>query len=122
MGQRGLVVKLFFDDENGYLVWVRMTPSPIGRVPIMIDYSDYREVDGIRLPHTWTFAWLDGRTTMNLKEIRLQPEDRPGGVRPARGAEVSTQREYDVIQRAGSCAERAPPGSCYLSQWARFLV
>ena len=78
MGQRGLVAKLFFDAENGYLVRVvRMAPSPIGRVPIMIDYADYREVDGIRLPHTWTFAWLDGRTTMNLKEIRLNQKIDP---------------------------------------------
>jgi zinc protease len=78
MGQGGLVVKLFFDQENGYLVRVvRMNPSPIGRVPIMIDYSDYREVDGIRVPHTWTFAWLDGRTTMNLKEIRFNQKIDP---------------------------------------------
>ncbi len=78
MGQRGLVAKLFFDAENGLLVRVvRMAPSPIGRVPIMIDYADYREVDGIRLPHTWTFAWLDGRTTMNLKEIRLNQKIDP---------------------------------------------
>jgi len=78
MGQGGLVVKLFFDADNGYLVRVvRMNPSPIGRVPIMIDYSDYKEVDGIRVPHTWTFAWLDGRTTMNLKEIRFNQKIDP---------------------------------------------
>jgi photosynthetic reaction center cytochrome c subunit len=85
LGERGLVAKLFFDAENGLLVRVvRMAPSPIGRVPVQIDYSNYKSVDGIRLPHSWTFAWLDGRTTMNFSDVRINvPVDSAVFSRPA---------------------------------------
>jgi hypothetical protein len=38
-----------------------------------VDYSDYREVPGagIKMPFRWTFGWLNGRDTIELKEIRV---------------------------------------------------
>jgi hypothetical protein len=69
---RRLVAKLYFEDESGLLVRVvRFGASPIGRVPTQIDYGDYRSVNGIRIPFRWTFAWLDGRTVFQLKQVQL---------------------------------------------------
>ena len=71
-GPRGLLVTLYFDRETGLLSRVlRYTATPIGRVPRQVDYSDYREVDGIKMPFKWVLSWANGRETMQLKDVRL---------------------------------------------------
>ena len=70
-GPRGLLVTLFFDKQSGLLLReLRYSNSPIGRVPTQIDFADYRDVDGIKLPFRMTYAWLDGRDSIVLNEIR----------------------------------------------------
>ncbi|HEX3580599.1 MAG TPA: c-type cytochrome [Thermoanaerobaculia bacterium] len=45
--------RLYFDAENGLLVRrVLLRSLPIGDTPTQIDYSDYREAGGFKLPHT----------------------------------------------------------------------
>jgi hypothetical protein len=68
---RGVPVKLYFDPESGLLVrQVRYIDTPVGLNPTQIDYSDYREVSGIKVPFRWTVTWLDGRSTYELNELR----------------------------------------------------
>jgi hypothetical protein len=70
-GPRGLLATLYFDQETGLLRrLVRMVPSPVGRVPVQVDYSDYRDVNGVKFPFEYQFAWLDGRYTAKIKEIK----------------------------------------------------
>jgi hypothetical protein len=62
---------LYFDQKSGLLVrMVRYGKTPIGRVPTQVDYSDYRDVGGIKMPFHLTFAWLDGRNSIQLSEIQ----------------------------------------------------
>ena len=71
-GPRDLLVTLYFDHESGLLLrTVRYAKSPIGRVPTLIDYSDSREVDGVKMPFRITFAWLNGRDAIRLNQVRL---------------------------------------------------
>jgi photosynthetic reaction center cytochrome c subunit len=70
-GPRGILVTLYFDQQTGLLLReLRYGNSPIGRVPTQIDFADYRDVNGIKLPFRITFAWLDGRDSIVLKEIK----------------------------------------------------
>lgn len=65
------IVTMYFDDETGLLTrLVRSTPSPVGRLPVRIDYSDYRDVAGLKMPFKWTMTWLDGRSNFELSEVR----------------------------------------------------
>jgi len=84
-GPRGLLVTLYFDQQTGLLLReLRFGLSPIGRVPTQIDFSDYRDVNGIKLPFRMTFAWLDGRDAIVLDEIRTNvPVDEAKFGRPA---------------------------------------
>jgi len=50
---------------------VRYTDSPIGLSPTEIDYTDYRDVSGIKIPFRWTVTWLDGRATTELTSVEL---------------------------------------------------
>jgi photosynthetic reaction center cytochrome c subunit len=84
-GPRGLLVTLFFDRASGLLLReLRYGKSPIGRIPTQIDYSDYRDVDGIKIPHHLTFAWLDGRDSISLSDVKINvPVDETKFGKPA---------------------------------------
>jgi photosynthetic reaction center cytochrome c subunit len=70
-GPRGLLVTLYFDRKTGLLLReLRYGNSPIGRVPTQIDFADYHDVNGIKLPFRITYAWLDGRDSIVLSEIK----------------------------------------------------
>jgi photosynthetic reaction center cytochrome c subunit len=71
-GPRGSLATLYFDQQSGLLVRVvRSARTPIGRVPTQIDFGDYRDVNGIKLPHRLIFAWLDGRDAIQLSQIQI---------------------------------------------------
>lgn len=61
--------KLYFDKQSGLLVrQVRYADTLIGRVPIQVDYSDYRDVAraGVKLPFHVITTWTDGRSDVLL--------------------------------------------------------
>ncbi|HLW75985.1 MAG TPA: hypothetical protein VKS01_03350, partial [Bryobacteraceae bacterium] len=49
---------------------LRFTDTPVGRNPVQIDYADYREVDGVKIPFRWTLARTGGRFTIQLSEVK----------------------------------------------------
>ena len=60
-------VRFFFDANTGLLLrMVRYTENPLGRMPVQIDYSDYRDVDGVKTPFRWTLSRPNGRFTIQL--------------------------------------------------------
>ena len=84
-GPNGTLATFYFDDKTGLLTrMVRHGRSPIGRVPTEVDYSDYRDVGGVKFPFHWTFAWLDGRDTFEFSEVKFNvPIDASKFVEPA---------------------------------------
>jgi outer membrane lipoprotein-sorting protein len=64
-------VRLYFDAETGLLTrLLRYADTPVGRNPTQIDYADYREVAGVRMPFRWTVTWQSGRDTFELTEVQ----------------------------------------------------
>jgi outer membrane lipoprotein-sorting protein len=62
-------VKLYFDKQSGLLVRkVSYADTTIGRVPIQVDYSDYRDVAGtaVKLPFHVITTWTNGRSDVLL--------------------------------------------------------
>jgi photosynthetic reaction center cytochrome c subunit len=84
-GQRGLLVTLYFDRQTGLLVReLRYSETPIGRVPTQIDFSDYREVNGMKFPFRIAYVWLDGRDSIILDDVKTNvPIDETKFGRPA---------------------------------------
>ena len=78
-------IKFFFDSESGLLVrQLRYSDTPVGTVPIQVDYSDYRDVAGVKVPFHSVVTWTDGQTTIELSEI--QPNVTVDGARFAKPA------------------------------------
>jgi photosynthetic reaction center cytochrome c subunit len=77
-------VNLYFD-ESGLLVrMVRWNKTAVGIVPTQIDYADYREVAGVKVPFRTTVTWTDGQNTFSLKDVRPNvPVDPANFNRPA---------------------------------------
>ena len=73
-GLRDLVATLYFDKETGLLLrMIRFGSSPIGRAPTQVDFADYRDVPGagIKMPFRWTFGWMNGRDSFELKDVQV---------------------------------------------------
>ncbi len=79
-------VNLYFDSKSGLLVRsVRYADSPVGLSPTQVDYDDYRDVAGVKMPFRITVTWLDGRSAIALTEIQPNvPVDAARFVRPNR--------------------------------------
>ena len=78
-------VKLFFDKESGLLVRLaHFGDTAVGRVPVQIDYSDYRDVNGVKVPFNWITTWTTGQATTELTDVQLNVAiDASRFVRPA---------------------------------------
>jgi photosynthetic reaction center cytochrome c subunit len=64
-------VKLFFDKQSGLLVrLVRYQSTVVGTNPIQVDYTNYRDVNGVKMPFEWTISWTDGQDTIKLANIQ----------------------------------------------------
>lgn len=67
----GALATLYFDTESGLLVrLLRFANSPVGRLVTQTDYSDYREVAGVKMPFRWTLTWLNGREVVELSGVQ----------------------------------------------------
>lgn len=64
-------VRLYFDDQSGLLVrLVRYAQTPLGRNPTQIDYADYRDAGGVKIPYRWTIARPSGRFTIQVDQVQ----------------------------------------------------
>jgi len=47
---------------------VRFAESPLGLDPTQIDYKDFRAIDGVQTPSTWTISRAGSRSTIHMRE------------------------------------------------------
>jgi photosynthetic reaction center cytochrome c subunit len=66
-----LAAKLYFDEKSGLLVRImHFIDSPLGYNPVQIDFADYRDTDGVKVPFRWTLARPSGRFTIQLDSVQ----------------------------------------------------
>jgi hypothetical protein len=84
----GGTATLCFDAETGLLLrLVRFSNSPVGREVTRVDYSDYRDVAGVKMPFKWIVSWLDGRSTYEFTSVQPNaPIDASRFAKPAPSA------------------------------------
>jgi len=78
-------VRLYFDTESGLLVrLVRFGETALGLLPTQIDYTDYREANGVKVPYRWTLARPSGRFTIQVNDLKQNvPVDDARFVKPS---------------------------------------
>jgi hypothetical protein len=64
-------LRLYLDKESGLLLrLVRYAETPLGRNPTQIDYADYREADGVKLPFRWTLSRPGNQFTIQVDQVQ----------------------------------------------------
>lgn len=59
-----------FDDAGALVRRTRELPTPLGNLPEQIDYSDFRDSSGAKLPYFARWSRADYRVTFTVTEIR----------------------------------------------------
>jgi len=62
----------------------------VGTIPQQIDYSDYRDVAGVKMPFHWVVTWTDGQSTFQLNEV--QPNAAIDNAKLAKPAEAIVKK------------------------------
>jgi photosynthetic reaction center cytochrome c subunit len=78
-------VRLYFDEQTGLLVRVvRLNDAGLGNMPVQVDYTDYRDADGIKIPFKWTLSRPQGRFSIQVDSVQQNvPVDDAKFVKPA---------------------------------------
>jgi photosynthetic reaction center cytochrome c subunit len=86
-------LRLYFDRQSGLLLrLVRYAETPLGRNPTQIDYADYRDTDGVKIPFRWTLARPGNHFTIQVDQAEQNvsvddgkftpPPPHPSGAQP----------------------------------------
>src|ERR1700734_1749286 len=78
-------IQLYFDQQSGLLVrLVRFGETALGWLPTEIDYADYRDTSGVKIPYRWTLARPGGRFTIQVSDVKQNvPVDDAKFAKPA---------------------------------------
>ena len=64
-------LRLYLDKESGLLLrLIRYAETPLGRNPTQIDYADYRDANGVKVPFRWTLARPGNRFTIQVEQVQ----------------------------------------------------
>jgi photosynthetic reaction center cytochrome c subunit len=70
-GPNAPATRLFFDKETGLLMRaIRYNEVGLGMMPVQVDYSDYRAVDGVKVPFHWTLSRPTGRFSIQIDSVQ----------------------------------------------------
>jgi len=78
-------LRLYFDEQSGLLVrLVRYGDTALGLLPTQIDYADYHDTNGVKIPYRWTLARPSGRFTIQVTDVKQNvPVDDAKFAKPA---------------------------------------
>lgn len=91
-------IRLYFDEQSGLLVrLVRYGDTALGLLPTQIDYADYRDTGGVKIPYRWTLARPNGRFTIQVSDVQQNvPVDDAKFAKPAPPAEPGKDQRNNV--------------------------
>ena len=78
-------VKMNFDKDSGLLLrMTRYTETVFGLSPVQVDFADYRELAGVKVPYKWTLGRPTGRFTIQIDQAQANaPVDDAKFAKPA---------------------------------------
>jgi hypothetical protein len=81
----------FYFDQAGLLVrTVRWNRTPVGTVPTQMDFSDYRDVSGVKMPFKTVITWTDGQNTIALSQVQVNV--------PVDAAKFATPKPFALLK------------------------
>jgi photosynthetic reaction center cytochrome c subunit len=69
--QGRLPLRLYFDQQSGLLLrQMRFAETPLGQNPTQIEYGDYKEINGVKIPYRWTLTRPNGSFTITVDQVQ----------------------------------------------------
>jgi hypothetical protein len=65
-----LPVSFYFDESGLLMRLMRWNRTAVGTLPTRVDYADYRDVAGVKMPFRIITTWTDGQNVIALKDVR----------------------------------------------------
>jgi hypothetical protein len=87
IGDAQALANFYFDDSGLLVRMVRWTRTPVGFVPTQVDYADYRDVAGVKVPFHRSVSQTYMQMNVDLTDV--QPNVAVDAARFARPAPVS---------------------------------
>jgi hypothetical protein len=79
-----LPVNFYFDGSGLLIRVVRWRRTSVGTIPTETDFSEYREVNGVKVPFRQLVRWTNGQNSIEFSDIRANvPIDAARFARPA---------------------------------------
>jgi photosynthetic reaction center cytochrome c subunit len=64
-------IRMYFDQQTGLLLrLIRYTQTALGRNPAQVDYADYQQTDGVKIPYQWTLVRPNGAFTIKVDQVQ----------------------------------------------------
>jgi len=64
-------LRLYLGKDSGLLLrLIRYAETSLGRNPTQIDFADYRDANGVKVPFRWTLARPNGRFTIQIADVK----------------------------------------------------
>ena len=63
-------VNFYFDDSDLLVRVVYWKDTAVGTVSTQLDFADYREVSGVKMPFQFTETWTTGQITTQLSDVQ----------------------------------------------------
>lgn len=64
-------VRFYFDSQSGLLArMITVTPTPLGDIPLQVDYADYRKTGGVAVPYHQAFVTPEGAFAITIDHVR----------------------------------------------------
>ena len=76
-------VNFYFDNYTGLLVRIFASRTLRSAASHQVDYSDYREVAGVKIPLKWIMTWTNGQATSHSQRAGERAIDASRFARPA---------------------------------------
>lgn len=82
---------------------VRYSNTKIGLYATQIDYSNYEDAGGVKIPFNYTVSWLDGRLSVELATVRTNvPVDAARFAKPTAPVPKNSPTIKAMFQRVNS--------------------
>ena len=64
-------LRMYFDKDSGLLLrLIRYAETPLGRNPTQIDYTDYRDTNGLKVPFRWTISRPGNQFSIQVEQLQ----------------------------------------------------
>jgi hypothetical protein len=70
----GMIGTIYVDKKTGLVRrYIRYANTMVGRIPTQVEFTDYRDVNGVKMPFKYSYAWVSERDDWTMTGYDINP-------------------------------------------------